>query len=529
MKKYLCASYLRLSQEDLKKGKQVDESSSISSQRMIINSFAKYYNLEIIKEYIDDGYSGGNFDRPAFKNLIRDIELGRINCVITKDLSRLGREIYATGTYIEEYFLEHNVRYIAINDSYDSEIGDSMLGIRLGVNDLYLRDVSKKVKTSLKAKQEAGDYIGTYPKYGFKKDPNNHNKIIIDEEVAPIVKQIYQMAFNYIKPDKIAEKLTNDQIPIPIVYKGEKRGKLVTENNGFGIWRANTIRDILKSQMYIGNMVQHTYQKVSYRSKKLRKIKDEDLIIVEGTHEAIIDNKMFWEVQEILKNNSRVNNVKAKKYLFSGLLKCAECGHSISISEKVLKKNNSHYTQCNYYRKKGKYGLCTQHRMNYNLLENDLLYVIKEVCNEFLLNYDSESIIKKAKKIKNECSIELEKELMQIEKEISKTDALLESLYMDKFNKVIDEETYQKMFLKHKDIMLNMQKRKEETYEKLEKIKNNLDIKNYKICKKEVESFMSMKEVTRNEIGRLVKEVRISENKDVEIYFNFRELTIVSS
>ena len=153
--KLKCAGYYRLSKEDERSN---DESSSISSQRMIVESFAKFNNFTLVREYVDDGYSGGNFDRPGFKQMIEDIEKGRVNCVITKDLSRLGREMYNTGSYIEEYFLENNIRYIAINDSYDSSVGDSMLGIRLGVNDLYIRDVSKKVCSSFKIKQERGDY-----------------------------------------------------------------------------------------------------------------------------------------------------------------------------------------------------------------------------------------------------------------------------------------------------------------------------------------------------------------------------------
>ena len=151
MRKYKCGRYLRLSKEDeLKK----DESSSIASQRMIIESFAKFQGLEVIKEYIDDGFSGGNFDRPGFKEMIKDIEDGVINCVITKDLSRLGRELYQTGRYIEEYFIDNNIRYIAINDGYDSLLGDNMLSMRLTFNDFTLRDVSKKVKSSLTAKQK---------------------------------------------------------------------------------------------------------------------------------------------------------------------------------------------------------------------------------------------------------------------------------------------------------------------------------------------------------------------------------------
>ena len=176
---YNCAEYLRLSKEDLGRN---DESSSIQSQRLIIEAFARHNNLKIVEEYVDDGYSGGNFDRPAFTRMIEDIESGKINCVITKDLSRLGREMYKTGNYIEEYFLEHDVRYIAINDSYDSNIGDSMLGLRLGVNDLYLRDVSKKVRSSFRIKQERGEYIGSFPCYGYIKDPEDKHKLIIDPE-----------------------------------------------------------------------------------------------------------------------------------------------------------------------------------------------------------------------------------------------------------------------------------------------------------------------------------------------------------
>ena len=172
---YICGAYDRLSDADSK----TDESSSIQSQKIIIDSFAKFNNLKIYKHYVDDGYSGGNFERPGFAEMIQDIENGLINCVITKDLSRLGREMYGTGKYIEEFFLEHNVRYIAINDSYDSLIGDSMLGLRLGVNDLYLRDVSKKVKSSFRVKQEKGEYIGSFPCYGYMKDPNDHHKLII--------------------------------------------------------------------------------------------------------------------------------------------------------------------------------------------------------------------------------------------------------------------------------------------------------------------------------------------------------------
>ena len=305
--KLKCAGYYRLSKEDERSN---DESSSISSQRMIVESFAKFNNFILVREYVDDGYSGGNFDRPGFKQMIEDIEKGRVNCVITKDLSRLGREMYNTGSYIEEYFLENNIRYIAINDSYDSSVGDSMLGIRLGVNDLYIRDVSKKVCSSFKIKQERGDYIGSFPCYGYKKDPNDKHKLIIDPEAAEIVKRIYNYALQGFGLNTISNRLTEEQIPIPIVYKKEPRGKLITDNDGYGIWKHGTIKNILTSEMYIGNMVQHTYKKQSYRSKKIIRIPKEEQIIVENTHEPIIDKETFDKVQEIMKTRSRYTRGK---------------------------------------------------------------------------------------------------------------------------------------------------------------------------------------------------------------------------
>ena len=309
---YICGAYDRLSDADNK----IDESSSIQSQKIIIDSFAKFNNLKIYKHYIDDGYSGGNFDRPAFTEMIEDIEAGKINCVITKDLSRLGREMYKTGKYIEEYFLEKGIRYIAINDSYDSNIGDSMLGIRLSVNDLYLRDVSKKVKTALRAKQNRGDYIGSFPLYGYKKSPNDRHKLIVDEEVRHIIELIYNLALEEQSPNKIAEYLTFKKIPIPIVHKGEPRAKNITENDGFGIWKRQTITGILTNQMYIGNMVQNTHNKISYNSKKLRKTSKDELIIIEGTHEGIISKETFDKVGKLLNNKCVTWVTKSSVRLF---------------------------------------------------------------------------------------------------------------------------------------------------------------------------------------------------------------------
>lgn len=519
-----CASYLRLSKEDNIK---LDESSSISSQRMIIESFAKFNNFNIAEEYVDDGFSGGNFDRPAFQRMIDDIKTGKVNCIITKDLSRLGREMYQTGGFIEDYFIENGVRYIAINDSYDSQVGDSMLGIRLGVNDLYLRDVSKKVISSMRVKQQSGKYIGSFPCYGYKKDPNNKHHLVPDEKVVSIVKIIYELALEGYGMNTICNRLNDMKIPIPIVYKGESRGKLVTDNDGLGIWKHSTVKNILTSQMYIGNMVQHTYEKLSYRSKKIRKVNDNDMIIVENTHEAIIKKEDFDRVQKILKSRSRYTRLKEKKYLFTGLLKCKECGSSLSISEKITKSVNSHYTQCNLYRKKGKYGNCTQHRLNYNWLEEDLLEILRGICNKFLQDYDYDGIIAKASKVNVDNLEILSKELDNINKDLAKLNNMNDSLYKDKHSGLICEEDFKRMYDKNLFDINTLKSQKITCEEKIMEIKNELSKVDYDGCRSTAKEFMSMKKPTRNIIGRIVQKVEISEGKEVDIHFNFVELSYI--
>ncbi len=519
---YICGGYERLSDADNKN----EESSSIQSQKIIIDSFAKFNNLKIYKHYSDDGYSGGNFDRPAFGEMINDIENGKINCVITKDLSRLGRELYKTGKYIEEYFLEKCVRYIAINDSYDSNIGDSMLGIRLSVNDLYLRDVSKKVKTSLRAKQNRGDYIGSFPLYGYKKNPKDNHKLIVDEKVRNIVELIYNLALNGKSPSKIAEILTLKKIPIPIVYKQEPRGKFITENDGFGIWKRQTVFGILTNEMYIGNMVQNTHNKISYNSKKLRKTTKEELIVVKGTHEGIISKDIFDKVQCIIKCKKKIRVTDRQlDYLFGGMIYCHECGHSIRISKDVLKSGIRHYTQCNLYTRKGKFGICSSHRVNYDWLEEDILEYLQNVCKNFFKNYNFNDL-------ENNSQIIVIKNIKEINKKIEKLTNLLNShkqtidnLYMDKVKGLVDEEMYKRIYEQTKieinklNLELEQLNKKKQLNEK--QTSNNIVFNRFKSS---ASDYMSLKYPTKDQIKRLVDRVEIDKDKKIYVHLKFSEL-----
>lgn len=527
---YNCGNYLRLSKEDLGRN---DESSSIQSQRMIIEGFAKHNNLNIVKEYVDDGYSGGNFDRPAFRQMIEDIENGIINCVITKDLSRLGREMYKTGKYIEEYFLEHNIRYIAINDSYDSNIGDSMLGLRLGVNDLYLRDVSKKVRSSFRVKQEKGEYIGSFPCYGYMKDPEDKHRLIIDEKASKIVKMIYELYLEGLGVTKICRRLTDLKIAIPIVYKKEPRGLAVTENDGFGIWKNATVRNILKSQMYIGNMVQHTHEKISYNQKKCRHLSEDNHIIVENTHEAIISKEDFDKVQEMLKNKSYTPKEKNfDRFLFSGMMICGKCGHTLGVSVKETKRGPSLYTHCNHYLRKGKQSECTPNRLNYHLLENDLIHYLNEIGEEFIKHYDLRNLVEDSVYIYNKDIEEMENQLKEINKKMDKKINIISNLYNDKTEGVISLEIYKNLSDNHEKELQQLRLEKEDIENRLKVFASISKEKEFSKCREAVEEFMKLKTPSRSTIKNLIDRIVVydnSDSKEVQVYFKFKELEYIAS
>lgn len=524
---YICGAYNRLSEAD----NNCDESSSIQSQKIIIESFAKYNNLIIYKHYVDDGYSGGNFDRPGFQEMIKDIEAGKINCVITKDLSRLGREIYKTGRYIEEYFLEKGVRYIAINDSFDSNIGDSMLGIRLGVNDLYLRDVSKKVKTSLRAKQNRGDYIGSFALYGYKKNPDDKHKLIVDEDVRNVVELIYNMALDGVSPKKIAEFLTLRKIPIPIVHKNEYRAKGVVENGGLGIWKRQTVKNILTNQMYIGNMVQNTHNKISYNSKKLRKTRKEELIIVNNTHEGIISEKDFLKVQDILKNRSVEKRQNHQfDYLFGGLLYCRECGRSIRVSTDVRKSKVTHYTQCNLYSRKGNFNICYSHRVNYDWLEEDIIEYLQQMCERVSKYYDFDELEDNSGNIVKKNLKEVNEKIDKLNSEISIHKSTIDALYMDKLKELVDEDMYKRIYDKTQNIILNLEtdlinlREKKRLYEEQTKITVTPSFRRYK---KAILDYVTLKNPDRDLITRLIEKIEIDKEKNIYVFFRFKEFQVV--
>ena len=321
--KYYVAGYLRLSKEDGDK----EESDSIGSQRSIIETKIRELgeNFELFDLYIDDGYTGLNTDRPSFQRMLKDIEKGVINAVITKDLSRLSRNSFEANYYIEIYFLERNIRYISILDNVDTYMKSSnndMIQFKTLINDWYSKDISRKVRSGVWARKEKGLYLGAKAPYGYSKAKENKNKLVINNEQSKVIKKIFNMFDNGILLKDIAEKLKQEKIYCPDYYDfgGAK--------NGDYNWKTEAIKRILRNKVYIGHTEYGKKINLSYKSKKVKNVPRENWQIVKNTHQPIISKEQFERVQEMMKKrvkNSSIYTKKKRDYIFGGFLRCGEC------------------------------------------------------------------------------------------------------------------------------------------------------------------------------------------------------------
>ncbi len=512
-KRYNVGIYIRLSREDDDKG---NESESITNQKSLLLQYVKENNLRVFDIYIDDGYSGTNFDRPDFNRLLNDIELGKVNMVITKDMSRLGRDYIGTGNLIEKYFPDHNVRYLAVTDNIDTFLDNSNNDIapfKAIMNDMYAKDISKKIKSSLKAKMKEGKWVGGRTPFGYNQDKDNKNHLVINTEQAVIVRRIFDMCLEGLSFFKIAKQLTNERIKTPAQYYNFKWKSHY--NLKYGEWHSKTIRDILTNRIYIGDMVQNRRSKINYKVKKVIRNNPKDYIIVENTHESIINKEIFDEAQKrIPKNVGR--NEKKENHLLDGLLYCGDCGHRISIQAR-RKKDNRCYTICNYYRTYMKQKLCTTHSNNYDELEKAIMNSLTEIC----LNYMNKEEIKNntLNNLTKDNKINNKKELETLTNDMKQINDNLDIIYIDKLNKKITEEQFERVKVKLKTELNTKQKR----YNGLNNNVNdnlNEEYKN-KMINEYINKFLSMKEPNRELIVNLIDRIEIFGNKTINIKVSF--------
>jgi DNA invertase Pin-like site-specific DNA recombinase len=325
------ALYIRLSVEDNKK-----RGCSVENQKLVLNDYlADKPDFIVYDTYIDNGLTGTNFHRPGFQQMLSDIEAGHINCVIVKDLSRLGRNSIDTGYYIEQYFYAHNVRFIAVTDQFDTADpgnlhGGIMLPLKNMINEAYSLDIGRKIKAQARQAMKDGDYIGARAPYGYRKDPNNCHKLLIDEETAPVVKQIFDWAYERVALNRIVRNLNEMGITAPSHYK-KSTGEITSPGLiGSGKWQTRTVMKILESEVYTGDLVQGKTKMVDHQQVKAG---EDNLIIAKCTHEPIISHELFTAVQEYRKQVCEESRAKPKNpytpNIFKGKVFCTDCGRSL--------------------------------------------------------------------------------------------------------------------------------------------------------------------------------------------------------
>lgn len=342
---YLAALYCRLSKDDLSDG----DSSSIVTQKLILETFCKTNGFNIYDFYVDDGYSGTNFDRPAFERMINDVDCGKINMIITKDLSRLGRDYIMMGYYTDIYFASNNIRYIAINDNYDSvNTNNDIAPFKNILNDMYARDLSRKVKNSKLSRAKQGYYIGTMAPYGYILDHNNKQHFKIDDRAAAVVRLIFELAANGYGSSKIASYLKSNRIICPAEYKFQNGiyhfTNCTSRKSDKYKWNTSTILNILSNRAYIGEMICHKTETINYKTKQKFKIPKSKQFITYNSHQPIIDTRLFEKVQAE-KTKRYDKNKFVSDNIFKGIVKCSVCGCNMTLGHR---ENGKAYYRCMY-------------------------------------------------------------------------------------------------------------------------------------------------------------------------------------
>ena len=527
---YNTALYLRLSRDDELQG----ESSSITTQRSMLRLYAKEHHLNVIDEYIDDGWSGTNFDRPSFQRMIEDIEAGKINCVVTKDLSRLGRNYIMTGQYTELYFPSHNVRYIAIDDGVDSEKGESEIApFKNIINEWVARDTSRKVKSAFKTKFAEGAHYSAYAPLGYKKHPDIKGKLLIDDETKWIIEKIFSLAYQGYGSAKITKQLRAEKVPTASwlnftrygtfahIFEGKPESKRYE-------WTIAHVKAILKSEVYIGNSVHNMQSTVSFKSKKKVRKPESEWFRVENTHEPIIDKEVFYRVQEQIKSRRRQTKEKATP-IFAGLVKCADCGWSMRFGTNKANKTPYSYYACSYYGQFGK-GNCSMHYIRYDVLYQAVLERLQYWAKA--VQQDEEKVLNKIQKVGNAERIREKKKkastLKKAENRQNEIDRLFAKMYEDRACEKITERNFVMLSSKYQKEQIELEQQITSLREELSKMEQ--DMIGAEKWIELIKEYSVPKELTAPLLNAMIEKILIHEattNEDneriqeIEIYYRF--------
>ena len=513
---YNVAIYLRLSKED---GDNI-ESESISNQRKIIKEYIdKNNDMKFVNEYVDDGYSGANFNRPSFKRMLNDIENKKINMVITKNLARLGRNYIETGEYIEKYFPDHRVRYIAILDrvdNFEDSVSNEFIPIKSVFNEKHCKDTSISVKKTKRRKMQEGLYCCNTAPFGYKKDPDNPGKLIIDETSSKTVKLMFELKDKGYTYKEITEYLEKNNYKTPAEYMQIRGHEHLKDKN---VWRMSSVKRIICNEVYLGNCIRGKTQNISYKSKKRVHIKRTDRIITQNTHEAIIDEEMFYRI-----HNTKKFGLEKEYTTHSELLRdfiyCKECGKKLIFK----KSRNKTYIYCRNNGENIKL-CCNDCKLEYSIIEDKIFeYIINMYKEYFQSSKLADNIYKKygERILKN-----LDLKLKELEDENSRIRFKINSLYTQRLSSTITEDEYKERYKllseKRKEVAEGILKYQEEIKNKQHELKT---LNQKRTILKKI-SKLEKKDFNKVNMSDLISKIEIFK-KDIYVYFNFFETGLIN-
>jgi len=514
--------YLRLSKEDIDKVNKGDDSASIKNQRLLLTDYALAHEFKVLKVYSDDDESGLYDDRPDFEKMMMDAKLGEFDIIIAKTQSRFSRNMEHIEKYLHHDLPNLGVRFIGVVDGVDTdnEANKKSRQINGLVNEWYCEDLSKNIRSSFKAKMKNGQFLGPSCPYGYKKDPADHNHLVIDEYAAKIVRKIYRLYLSGYGKAKIGSILSSEGILIPTLYKTEVLGENYHNSKALDTtkhWSYQTIHTILNNETYMGHLIQNKVNTLSYKDKKKKMLPKEKWIIVKNTHEAIIEPEMFEMVQKLQKTRTRSVGSMEENGIFSGLIYCADCKHA--MSRKYARRGARGFTGyiCKTYKTQGK-RFCSSHSIDIDGLENAVLSSIKSEARKILNEEDVDEL--KKMQVYSESRECYEIQLDSIQKRLEKIERFKRKTYDSYMEDLISKEEYMKYVSEYEAEIKELQEQRAVIADEAD-LQQELDDRHDEWVEA-FRDYINVKTLTRDMVLELIERIEVCDDGSITIYYKFQ-------
>lgn len=513
--------YLRLSKEDADKVNKGDDSASIQNQRLLLTDYALAHNFKVVKVYSDDDESGLYDDRPDFEKMITDAKMGEFDIIIAKTQSRFSRNMEHIEKYLHHDLPNLGIRFIGVVDGVDTANEENKKSRQINglVNEWYCEDLSKNIRSSFKAKMKNGQFLGSSCPYGYRKDPKNHNHLVIDEYAAKIVRRIFHLYLAGYGKQKIGSVLSSEGVLIPTLYKTKVLGEnyhnakvIETTKN----WSYQTIHTILNNETYVGNLVQNRVNTLSYKDKKKRVLPKEKWIVVKSTHEPIIEQEVFDKVQKMQKIRTRSMKSTEENGIFSGMLFCADCKHA--MSRKYARRGDRGFIGyiCKTYKTQGK-SQCPSHSIDVEDLEYAVLQSIKNEASKILCKEDIDELQRMQTYQDSVCCYEMQ--LEEIQRQINKIQRFRKKTYDNFMEDLISKEEYKKYVAEYDKELEELKQQKIVIGEKSD-LQKEIDSQ-YDEWVEAFKDYINIEELTREVVLELIDKIEVHEDNEIDIYYRF--------